>query len=146
MRTITSLLLLFVALVASVASARAADGVSVQAVLITASKEKSAADPRLAPYEATLQRNLPDSSFRFATEGSTTATPRRPSSIALGRYRIQVEGGEKTPEGIRLSVQWMSGKDVLMNNSFMLQPGKPVVLLRRPSDDSEVPLVIIIVK
>jgi hypothetical protein len=146
MKTITSILLLFVALVASAARAHAADQVSVRAVLATATKEKAAADPRLAPYEATLQRNLPDSSFRFVTEGSTTATPRRPSSIALGKYRIQVEGGEKTPEGIRLSVQWMSGKDVVMNSSFMMPPGKAVVLLRRPSDDAEVPLVIVIAK
>ena len=60
--------------------ALAADGTSVHAVLIMATDEKAPADPRLAPYEAELQRNLPLSSFRFLGEGSAAIGPAHDSA------------------------------------------------------------------
>ena len=52
--------LTFALLLAAIAlpqPARAADTVAVRAILITATNQKRAADPKLAPYEAELQRN-----------------------------------------------------------------------------------------
>lgn len=145
MRIIHTTLLLFIALGALAPFAPAADGASVQAVLIIATKEKAPADPRLAPYEATLQRNLPESSFRYAGEGSASVTGNGKASIALGQgHRVDLEG--EGGGGIRLKVTWRNGAAVVMNNSFTFQPGVPVVLGRRPSGGGDVPIVIVIAR
>ena len=146
MRIIHSTLFLLAALVALTPSARAADGASVQAVLIIATKEKAPADPRLAPYEATLQRNLPESSFRYAGEGSAAVPGNGRATISLGQgHRIELQG-EGGGGGIRLKVVWLNGTGVVMNNSFTFQPGVPVVLGRRPSGGGDVPIVIVIAR
>jgi hypothetical protein len=129
-------------------AARAADGASIQAVLIIASKEKAPADPRLAPYEATLQRNLPESSFRYGGEASASLSGNNATAkISLGSsHQLELKAGGRTAEGISISVQWMNGKDLVMKNSFTVQPGAHFVLVRRPSSDGEVPIIILIAK
>ena len=72
---------------------RAADGATVHAILIAASKQKAPADPKLAQYEATLQRNLPESSFRYQGEGSTTVALNGSALISLGHgHRLELVG------------------------------------------------------
>lgn len=147
MRILTLAFSLLCAVVALPALASAADGASVHAILVIASKEKAPADSRLAPYEATLQRNLPESSFRFGGEGSASVAGNGRASISLGpSHRVELQGGNKEADGIVIKVQWMNGKTVVMNNSFTFQPGVPVVLGRRPSGDGNVPIVILIAK
>lgn len=128
--------------------ARAADAVSVRAVLIMASNTKGPADPRLAPYEAELQRNLPESSFRFMGEGATRVSGRGNATIALAQgHRVEIEGEDKTPrDGISLRVRWMNGDNLVMRGTLTLERGLPLVFLRRPSGDGEVPIVIVIAK
>ena len=119
----------------------------VHAILITASQEKAPADRRLAPYEATLQRNLPESSFRFVGEGTTQVAAKTRSSINLGSgHRVDLEGGEKDADGILIKVRWLNGKVMVMNNSFTFQPGVPIVLGKRSRDDGNVPIVILIAR
>jgi hypothetical protein len=125
--------------------ARAAERVSVHAILIIASNEKSAADPRLAPYEETLQRNVPESSFRFAGEGSATVAGNGRAAITLGQgHRLEFEG--ESGGGIRLKIQWMNGRKVVISGSFTFEPGKPIMLGNRPSGDGAVPIVLLIAK
>ena len=145
MRTIPLILsLLFAAFVLPL-HARGADGASVHAILIIASKEKAAADPRLAPYEATLQRNLPESSFRFGNEGrATLGTKNSRATVALGTHRLELEGGTKDADGIRIKVRWLNGSNVVMSNTFTFQPGIPFALGLRPIKDDEIPIVIVI--
>lgn len=145
MRTFILTLSLLCAAIALPLQARGADGASVHAILVTASKEKAPADPRLAPYEATLQRNLPESSFRFAKEGKASLSGKADhASIALGTYRLELEGGARDADGIRIKVSWLSGSSTVMSNTFSFQPGVPFVLGLRPSNDGEVPLIIVI--
>lgn len=146
MRILTIALSLLFAVAALPPLSRAADGASIRAILVIASKEKAPADARLAPYEATLQRNLPESSFRFGGEGSATVAGNNSrASISLGSgHRVELQSGAKDADGIVVKVQWMNGKTVVMNNSFTFQPGVPVVLGRRPSGDGNVPIVILI--
>jgi hypothetical protein len=147
MKIITLSLSLLFALVVMPRTARAADAVSVRAILITATQEKAPADKRLAPYEATLQRNLPESSFRFVVEGSAKITGRGRATISLDRgHRLELEGGERTAHGIKLNVQWMNGKTLIIDNSPLFRPGVPVVLGQRPGGDGEVHIVIVIAK
>lgn len=140
---------LFAALFASVSIApltRAAEGTAVHAVLIMASNNKAPADPRLAPYEAELQRNLPESSFRLAGEGSTTVAGAA-AKINLGQGQVvEFEDGKRETDGIHLKVNWMNGNKPSINGSFVLQPDVPLVLGRRPPGNGEVPIVLVIAK
>lgn len=148
MKTIQLTLALLLAAIALPQSAQAAaQGVSVRAILITATNQKAPADPRLAPYEAELQRNIPLSSFRFVSEGSTTASSAGRASIGLALgHRVDVEGN-KGPTGIRLRIIWMNGASTVMDTGLTLQPGVPAVLGRRSSDDEkETPIILLIAK
>ena len=147
MRTIIATFSLLLAMVALPRSAHAAEGASVHAILITASKEKAPADARLAPYESTLQRNLPESSFRYAAEGRATVAGRNSrANITLGSHRVELEGGDRNTGGIQLKVRWLSGNATVMTNAFVFQPGIPIVLGQRPSGDGNVPIVILIAR
>ena len=136
------------AMVALPLSLFAADQASVHVILITASKEKAPADQRLAPYEATLQRNLPESSFRFAAENKASLAGKnsRASITLAGGHRVELEGGAKDADGISIKVRWLHGKAVVMTNAFTFQPGVPIVLGQRSKDDGEVPIVILIAR
>jgi hypothetical protein len=123
----------------------AAERASVRAILITATNQKRDADPKLAPYEAALQRNLPLSSFRHVGEGSAVLGPGGRGQISLGHgHRLDLEGEKGGRNGIGVKVQWMNGDNVVMNTSLVLQSGVPAVLGRRPSGDGETPIVLLI--
>ena len=127
--------------------ARAAEGASVRAILIMATNLKREADPKLAPYEAELQRNLPLSSFRYVGEGSASLAGGKKANIPLGRgHRLDLEGEKGGGRGIRVQVQWMNGNNVVMSTSLILESGLPAVLGRRPSGDAETPIVLLIAK
>ena len=126
-------------------AALAAEAVSVRAILITATNQKREADPKLAAYEAELQRNLPLSSFRYVAEGSTTVAG-RPASLSLGRgHQLELEG-DKSGGAIKLKVVWRNGSTVVFDTSLTLRAGVPAVLGRRPSDDGETPIVLVIAR
>jgi len=147
MRTLTVALSLLLACLAPPLAARDADDASVHAILITASKEKAPADKRLAPYEATLQRNLPESSFTYVAEGAASVSGKNSRNISLGDgHRIELQGIEKDADGISMKVRWMNGNSVVMNNAFTFKPGVPIVLGQRPGGDGNVPIVILIAK
>jgi hypothetical protein len=136
-------------LVAAVLPQRAfaADATSVRAILIIASNEKRAADPKLAAYEAELQRNVPESSFRWVGEGSASVKGNGHATITLGQgHRLEV-AGDKAGGAISLKVEWMNGTSPVMSTTLTnLQPGVPTLLGRRPSGDGEVPIVLVITK
>ena len=142
------LLAFSVLLAAAAPLARAADEASLHAILIIATKEKAPADPKLAPYEATLQRNLPESSFRYAAEGRASISGRNKSARISLRdgHSIELAGGERDADGILIKVRWMNGRTLVMNNAFTFQPGVPIVLGSRGREDSDVPIVILIAR
>ena len=145
MRLIKLTLSLLCAVVALPQLARAADEVTIHAVLIIASNAKAPADPKLAPYEATLQRNVPESSFRQVAEGAATLAGNERATIALGAgHRIEVEN--EKGGGLRLKLQWMNGAKPVVGGTFNVQPGVPLMLGNRPSGDGEVPIVLLIAK
>lgn len=147
MKRIAFLAFSLFALVALPLSARAAESASVRVMLVYASNAKGAADPRLGPYEAELQRNLPESSFRLVAEGSGTVGD-RPASVALAeghRVEFKREGGGGRG-AISLGVQWMNGGNTLVRGTMHAVPGKPFVMLWRPSSGTDVPLVIVVAR
>jgi hypothetical protein len=143
MRIITILFLALIASVATQRSAFAADGASIHAILITASKQKAPADPRLAPYEAMLQRNVPESSFRQVAEGTATVSGGGRATISLGGgNRLELE----SEKGGKIKVQWLNGDTLISGVTYDTQPGVPIFLGHRPLDDREVPIVLVIPK
>jgi hypothetical protein len=127
--------------------ATAADGASVRAVLITATNLKREADPKLAEFEAELQRNLPLSSFRYVGESAASVPAGGHTTVSLPRgHRLEIEAERGGGRGIRIKVQWLNGRTVVFNTGLTLQPGVPAVLGRRPSGDGETPIVILIAR
>lgn len=147
MRIIPVLLAGAFALLALSPALPAAERSSVRAILISATNLKREADPKLAPYEAELQRNLPLSSFRFVDEGAAAVPAGGRATIALARgHRVELEGDPAAGRGIRLKVQWLSGRSVIINTTLTLRPGVPAVLGRRPSGDGETPIILLIAR
>jgi len=127
--------------------ARAADGASVQALLISASNSKGGSDPRLAAYESTLRRNLPLNTFRLVGEGATSVAAGGKSSISLGRgHRLDLQSEKGDGGGIHLKVEWTNGNKTVINTSLFLKSGVPAVLGRRGGDEGEVPVVLLIAR
>jgi len=127
--------------------ARAAESTSIHALLIMASNKKAPGDPKVAPYEAELQRNFPESSFRLVGEGSASVSGTTPAKIDLSQgNRLEFASEKRESDGIHLKVRWTTGNKNDINGSFVLQPGIPLVLLRRPADDGEVPIILVIAK
>lgn len=78
--------LTFLLAVLTPVSSFAASTISVRAIAFTASNERGATDPQLAPYEATLRSNLRFESFHYVGENSTTVSPG-------GTGKLSVPGG-----------------------------------------------------
>ncbi len=144
MRIIKLTLALLGAALALPTAALAADTNSVRAILITASNEKTAADPKLAPYEAELQRMVPESSFRYVAEGATSVAGTSRATISLGNgHRVEIE--REKGDGLRLKIHWMNG-DKRIGGTFNALPGVPIMLGNRPSGEGNVPIVLVIAK
>jgi hypothetical protein len=125
-------------------AAHAAEGTAIRAILIIASNTKGQSDPKLAPYEATLRRNLPFESFRFAGEGAASVSGGGQASLTLGRgHRLELDGERGSGRGIRVKVRWLDGNRELMTTALVLQPGVPAVLGRR-GEEAEAPVVLVI--
>jgi hypothetical protein len=128
-------------------SGHAADTVSIQALLISASNRSGEADPRLAAYDSTLRRNLPLNTFRLSGEGAAAVAAGGKSSISLGRgHRLEIQNAKGGGSGIQLKVEWTHDKKTVISTTLTLQPGVPAVLGRRGDDDGEVPVVLLIAK
>jgi hypothetical protein len=145
-RLIHLILALVLAVVLTARAARAAEGASVQALLIIAAKGKGGSDPRLAEYEATLKRTLRFDTFKLAGQGSAAVSGGNSNaSINLGGgHRVQIGGGDRAGAGIRVRVTWTNGSREMMNTSLTLQPGIPAVL--GSGGDGEVPVVLVIAR
>jgi hypothetical protein len=93
MRTIKFIFtLLLVALVVPLAS-RAAQGggTTVRAILVIASKEKGAPDPRLSAYESYLRSALRFESYRFVRESSKSVPAGGRATLNLQGNNIELE-------------------------------------------------------
>lgn len=150
MRTIPIIFVCLLALLAlPLRAAPAAEAKSVRAILISATNLKREADPKLAAYEAELQRNIPLSSFRYVGEGAASVAAGRPTPLNLPRgNRLVLEAEKGGGKETRLKVQWVSGKDVFFNITLTVESGSTAtaVLGRRPSGDGETPIVLVIAK
>jgi hypothetical protein len=134
------------ALIASFAfalSAHAAESISIRALLIMASNSKAPADPKLAAFEAELQRNFPESSFRLMHEGSATVADNGRASISLGSGDTVEAEARRTSAGIQMKLNWAKGE---IATTVVQQAGIPAVLIRRPVGDGKTPIVLVIAK
>lgn len=147
MRLIPLLLTLALGAMLPAPTVLAADGAAVTALLINASNQKGGSDRRLAPYDATLRRNLPFDTFRLAGEGSARINAGGHASVSLGRgHQLSLHSESGRGAGIHLKVDWTSGGKTLMSTSLTLQPGVPAVLGRRGGGDGEVPVVLLVAR
>lgn len=118
-------------LIAPSVGARAAEGGSarVRALLVIASKEKGAVDPRLSAYEPNLRQILSFESYRLAGEGSVTLASPGEGSLSLGQgHSLALENQKADRGGVRLQVNWQANGRSFMNTALVLRPGVPVIL------------------
>ena len=126
-------------------AAKGARATSVHAILITASNKHGGVDRKLAPFEAHLKRNFPFDTFRHTGEGTASLPNGGRATINLpGGQRLELE--DDPDSGIRLKVYWMVGSEVVISTTLTLNPGIPAALARRPADDGDVPVVLLVAR
>lgn len=103
--------------------------VSVQAILVSASRETGKTDRALAPYESTLRRILRFESFRQLGSGQGRTTLPGEGSIRLAQGQALQFRAEDAGQGrVRLQLQWQGSSRTFMRTGLVLRPGVPAVL------------------
>lgn len=123
------ILTLLVLGLACVFTARAeSDAVTVRAVLIRASNEQAAQDPRLEKIEYKLRRIFGFEYYRFMAESSVTLPANGEGALDLGsghRLRLRLGDGR---DNVRAEVRWFRGDDLVLNTTVRVARGTPVIL------------------
>lgn len=129
MRLTTLLLTFALASVLGGPALLAADAVDLSALLVSASKEPGASDPRLKPYEATLRRILRFESFKLVGQGRASLTTPGKGSVSLGAgHSLQIEAESSDGTSDHVQVTWQQGGRTLMRTGLVLRSGVPAVL------------------
>lgn len=129
MKIIHRLTLLLAMLCGLTVTARAADRVSIQGILITASNESGQTDRRLAAYEPTLRKILRFESYRFLGDDRATLNVSDSGNLSLGDgHTLQVATESSDGKGIHVKVRWTANGRTLMSTGLVLRPGVPAVL------------------
>lgn len=111
---------------ASTVLATSAAAATLRAVLVVASPEKGASDPRLAAYEGTLKRVLRFNSFVFQGSDSAEVAPNGKAALIIGQgHDLVVESGDN-PLAIR--IRWTEAGQLMMNTGLTLRAGTPAIL------------------
>jgi hypothetical protein len=129
MNTIRLLALLLGALLLPI-PAPAAEATPVRAILITASNDRGASDPRLKAYEANLRRILRFESFRFVGEGTTRLSVPGQGRMELAQgHRLELEAEKSDGTRLRLNVRWTQGGRALLDQPLAINRGTPAILV-----------------
>ncbi|HEY8993307.1 MAG TPA: hypothetical protein VIM71_01365 [Lacunisphaera sp.] len=129
MKTILRLSFLLTAFAGLALVAQAADRVSLQGILISASNEPGQTDRRLASYEPTLRRILRFESYRFLGDDNASLGVPASGSLALGNgHELEITTESSEGQSIHAKVRWTAGGRTLMNTGLVLRSGVPAVL------------------
>lgn len=124
MKTIR-LILLFATLAGLVPVARAASGVTVRGILITASNESGESDRSLAAFVPNLKRILRFESFHFIGEDTASLGVPAAGELSLGNgHRVALATESSDGGTILLKVRWSAG----VRHEYVLQRGVPTIL------------------
>lgn len=123
MKTIR-LILLLATLTGLTTVARAAESVTVKAILISASNESGESDDRLAAYVPNLRRILRFESFHYLGEDSASLSVPSREELSLGNgQRVSLATESTDGKTVLLKVRWGS-----VRHEFVLQRGGTTVL------------------
>ena len=129
MRIIPLFLAVLLALPVSTGFAADSGDVRIRALLVVASPQRGASDPRLARYEPTLRRILRFEGYQLAGEGTAQLSGPGQASISLGQgHSLQLGADKSEGRGVKIRVRWDAGGQSLMNTGLALRPGVPAVL------------------
>ena len=120
--------LLAAALLAAPTPARAGP-VSVEAMLILASNDPAAQDPRLDAVEFKLRRMFRFDYYRHFGEGRAIVNLPGQTSLSLGHdNRLDVSASDAKDDKVRASVQWYRGNELVLNTTVVTSRNRSVVL------------------
>ena len=125
MKTIR-LLVSLLALACLIPTARAANGVTVHGLLISASNESGESDQRLSAYVPNLKRILRFESFRLLGEDSASfGVPANGTLDLGGGHRVELTSESSDGKTVLLKVRWAAGN---VRHEYVLQRGVPTIL------------------
>jgi hypothetical protein len=106
-----------------------AQTITLHARLILASNEPAAQDPRLEDIEYKLRRIFGFEYYQMLGKGGGIVDLPGDVSIVLGRdCRLSISAAQARGGQIRASVQWMRGKEVVLNTTVVMGRGAGVIL------------------
>jgi len=134
--------LLLAAVAGFATTVRAAGGVTVRGILISASNESGESDQRLSAYVPNLKRILRFESFRYLGEDSTSLGVPATGALSLGNGH-QVELATESSDGktILIKVRWPAGH---VRHEYVFQRGGTTILAGPSTGKGEMYAVILI--
>ena len=140
-RLILALLLLAAVSGLAPTAARAAGGVTVRGILISASNEKGESDGRLAAYVPNLKRILRFESFQFLGEDSASIGVPGNGELSLGNgHSVELATESSDGKTVLLKVRWSAG----VRHEYVLQRGGTTVLAGPSTGKGEMIAVILV--
>lgn len=134
-------LLLLAAVAGFATTARAAGGVTIRGILISASNEKGESDGRLAAYVPNLKRILRFESFKFLGEDSASLGVPGNGGLSLGGgHHIELSTESADAKTVLLKVHWSAG----VRHEYVLQRGGTTILAGPSTGRGEMVAVILV--
>jgi hypothetical protein len=130
-RTVLRVFVIFVALawLFTAAGTARAQTITLHARLILASNEPAAQDPRLEDLEYKLRRIFGFEYYQMLGKGEGIVELPGDASLVLGREcRLSISAAQARGGQIRASVQWLRGKEVVLNTTVVMGRGAGVIL------------------
>jgi len=113
----------------AVPSAASARPVTIQAMMILASNQSSAQDPRLDFIEYKLRRVTGFEYFRHYGEGSAVLNVPGVTEIELGHgYRLAINALKAEGGKLKAHVSWLRDGTILLNTVVNMERGAPFAL------------------
>lgn len=114
--------------VAAIASASAADSVSIKGILILASDEVGQTDPSLSKFEPTLRRLFKFEGYRQIGRASTRMDVPGKGQLTFNGEVLAIETTGNGGGTVRARVTWRRGGQTMINTTVRMKPGVPTLL------------------
>lgn len=142
MKTLAYLLTLLSLIGMTMASAPKAQAITMQATLIEASNQAAQPDPHLKDYTPNLQRIFRYNSYRMISRNTTKCDVPGAGAISVAGHHIKFNTQPADGNRVRLAIDWVQGKKLLMKTTVTANRAQPTVLGGPSTDNGKLILVL----